>query len=139
MEEESPIGSEELNSDLGGLKTERISELKRNIIIGSVITLGVIMLIVVIIILATSGKNEKNDDTPKESFGQIECEYDVEVISAPISILSEDFNSPFSLSIVIGDNTIKYSKTYQFSKTGKNTVKFLIHEQSISVDKMFKI
>ena len=33
---------------------------------------------------------------------------------------------------------IKYSKQHKFAKTGKNTVKYYIYDQTISIDKMFK-
>ena len=53
MEEEgTPIAIEELNSDIGGIKTERKQKLKKQIFIGIGISLGLIFLIVVIIILS---------------------------------------------------------------------------------------
>ena len=62
MEEEgSPINAEELNSDIGGLKTERIQKLKMNILYGVIAALLLIIIIILIIVLSTH-KNENSEN-----------------------------------------------------------------------------
>ena len=94
MEGESPISAEELNSDLGGIKTEKMKETKKKIIIAVGIALIVIILIVLIIIFSTLGKsssdNEIDDTEGKEILGEIECIYYVQTLSQPTNIIGND-------------------------------------------------
>ena len=135
MEEEGAlISGDELNSDIGGLKTEKNEKLKNQILIGAGIGLGLIFLIVLIIVLSSHSTGKST----KETFAELECSYDVTSTNEPTRILSNEFDNKFKMSIFIGDTEIKYSKTHQFSEIGRNKVRFVIHEDNISIDKMFR-
>jgi hypothetical protein len=143
MEEGSPISADELNSDIGGLKTERMQQNKKKIIIAASITLGVILLIVLIIVLATAGKgssssSEEDETAGKEVLGEIECLYDIQTKSEPTDLLGEEFDKSFLMSIEIEGTKIKYSKSYKFDKIGSKKVKYYIYDKSIQINNMFK-
>ena len=142
MEEEgTPIIAEEVNSDIGGIKTEALAKLKKQIIIGVSIGLFLIFLIIIIIFLSNrNGDNSTTDEpeTPKEKYGEIECTYEVSSTSSPVNILGEEFKNSFTLSIYVGDTQIKYSKNYKFPDLRNNIIRFVIHEKEVSLDNMFK-
>ena len=115
MEEEGAIiNGEELNSDIGDLKAEKKEKLKRQLLIGIGICVGLIFLIFLIIYISIH-KNDDNEKPKNEVFAEFECIYDVKTISQTTTILGNDFDNSFKFSIFVGDDEIKYSKNYKFN------------------------
>ena len=93
LEEGSPIGEAELNSELVGLSEDSSYQKKTKLIIIGGISLAIIILVVIIIIAASgssgSGKNGDNEDS-RIAIGEINCLYVVQTTSKPTTILSRD-------------------------------------------------
>jgi surface protein len=141
MEEGSPIGEAELNSELVGLSDDPSSQKKTKLIIIGGVSLAIIVLVVIIIIVASgskgSGKNGESEDS-RTAIGEINCLYVVQTTSKPTTLLSRDYILDSNkLGIEIDGKRIKASKEYTFEKMENTNVKFLIFEP-ISMDHMFK-
>ena len=142
MEEGSPTLKGEIDSNIGGLKDEKKLEMKKKALIGNTIGVGVLLLIILIIIIVKVGQN-KNSETDddiygKDVLGEIECVYYISSSSEETNILGKEFDKSFLLSIEVNGVKIKYSKYHKFNTTGKNTVKYYIYDQIISIANMFK-
>ena len=152
-EEGSPLGGEELNSNLAGLEKNKLNELLKNkkVLIGIGAGIFVAIIIIIIIITVSSGssgssdnKDKKEDDIvppPEEDeiYGELECIYDIETSKSETQILGNDFVKGSDITIKAAGKYINYSKNYKFPKTGEQTVIFyFVNSKEISLDNMFK-
>ena len=76
----NPISGEELNSDIGDLKAEKLEKLKNQLFIGIGIFIELIFFVFFIIMISIK-KNNENSKTNKEIFAEFDCLYDVKTIS----------------------------------------------------------
>ena len=141
--EEIPLGDNELSSELTGLNKE--SFFNKKMLIGIIAT-SVFLVIIIIIILAIAlnkddskndSKNEDDNKVPRTKIAEINCVYDVQIITGNTVLLGANFKKNTDLDIFIGNNSIKYSKEYNFEKFGNNTVKYVIYE-NLDMNYMFQ-
>ena len=98
-EEGSPIGEEELNSNLPGLEKSNLKNfLNQNmkLIIGVGAGIAILIIIIIVIILSTGQKSSTG-----EALGTMECIYDIDITSRETQIIGNDFSKKFDISIKI--------------------------------------
>ena len=124
-------------------KNEALPKWKKQLIIGGVIGLFVIILLIIIIVAATSGDNDDDKDkdkpspNPPETKGQFDCSYEIEDISKETPILSKEYKKTSNFDIIIDSKKVDYSTEYKFNKTGTHNIQFILYED-INMDFMFK-
>ena len=98
-----------------------------------------IVVLIIVIIFAIISVFSKKDSGNKSSkiFGDIICVFNVKSELEPTKILGDSFQKKSEFKIIIHEFEIKYSKQYQFSKPGINSVRFSLLEE-INMDNMFK-
>jgi surface protein len=111
---------------------------KKNMIIFGSICLFLILIIIILIIIITRSEDVKDDaEIYTEIIGEINCIFEIEKTKTPTQLISEKYEKNSGLSILIEGQRIKYSKQYQFEKTGLFNVQIVLY-QPINMDRMFE-
>ena len=119
-----------LNDFDSGIQLEEPKSNKKIIIMSIVIILLLLLIAVVIFIIYLPSDEE-------ETYELI-CTYNIQDISKPNNILSEEYNLDLNTTtIYLRDIKIK-TKTYNFSSTGNHTIQYKINEKEINMNYMFK-
>ena len=137
--EEQPMNKGELSSELTGLNKGEKQRKKKQLMIGLSIGGGLLIVGLIILIVLLTTKDKKDDKTPVDkSLGLITCIYNVQIISKPILLISEEFIlEPNNLEMYVDGEKTKYSKEYQFDERGNHTVQIKIYSD-LNMDYMFK-
>ena len=97
---------------------------KKNLIIIIIVLLIILINITSIILIVINSKSDESDSKDEETketiIGEIICKYLIENNTTITKILGDDFDGKEEyFEIHIGNNTIKYTKEYQFSEIGE--------------------
>ena len=133
-EECSVVGLNDINSDL--IPKESFFKRNKKLVIIFIISIIILIFFIILAIIMVFSKKDSSKKT-SENFGDIICIFNVKSEKESTKILGGDFEKKSEFQIIIDETEIKYTKTFQFSRPGKNIVKFTLLSE-INMDNMFK-
>ena len=147
-----PLTKDELNSELTGFNKGEKNLKKKQLIIGLVFGILLLISVILIIVLHASGtvtssdgdkdidEKDKDNITPSlPVIGEINCVYEVQSDKENTILLGNEYNknSDLDFELYIDDKKIKYSKYFIFDKVGNHNVQLKIYKD-LNMDYMFK-
>ena len=132
--EEQILQQKELSSELTGLNKGNNTIINRKFLI--ILISGVLLISLIIAIIIIFSKNREN--TPKNALiiGEINCIYDIEIISQKSILLGNNFKKESDFVLYIDGIEVKYSKEFKFNTTGLHEIQIKLYSD-IKMDNMF--
>ena len=83
--------------------------------------------------------NNEDEIDELKVMGEIICQYNIDRGNVKTEILSQDFEKPDSMNIVIDNKIIVgFVREFQFSESGDHKLRFVFYNQKVNLDNMFK-
>ena len=105
----------------------------------------IFIIIIILLILLTKASSSSSPSDKDESgnneqniLGKITCEYYIPMTDEPILILGKDFEKTANFDILIDGAKVNYSKEITFKSSGEHIIQYLIYDNIINMNYMFK-